>query len=112
MNLKLEEFTAILKLSLYCILNTPFQIFCVTLQTPIISDTNFVQFFDAALLMKSCKWHYFKQFRLKDSNLHVKLNTNVWYFSTALNVEIECVTDKMVILSWYLKFKICHVTLS
>lgn len=77
MNLKLEEFTGILKLSLCCNLNTPFQIFRVTLQTSVISDTNFVQFFDAALLIKSCKWHYFEQFRLKDSNLYVKLYTNL-----------------------------------
>lgn len=63
MNLQLEEFTAILKLSLYCNLNTPFQIFCVTLQTPVMSDTNFIQFLDAVWLIKSCKWHYFEQFR-------------------------------------------------
>lgn len=112
MNLNLEEFTAFLKLSLYCNLSTPSQIFCVTVQTPGISDTNFVQFFDAELLMKSCKWHYFEQFRLKDGNLNVKLYINLWYFCTVLNVKIEYVADKMVILSWYLKCKICHVTLS
>lgn len=57
MNLKLEEFTAIHKLSLYSNLNTPFQIFCVPLQILVISDTSFVQLFAAAQLIKSWMWH-------------------------------------------------------
>lgn len=90
MNLKLEEFYSYSQTLLYCNLNTPFQFFCVTLQTLVISGTNFVQFFDAALLMMSCKWHYFEQFRLKDSNLYVNCtpisDISALYWLLKLNV--------------------------